>query len=197
MAPTNEYLADPEVQERLAKHDNRLIKLMTVRFPGEAPEEHCDFNRPREFELLAGYLDRFSDIDFRDGRVTVTEAARATYGVTDNGGYLDRRIVGILAPSSVFNQKHFSNGQCCRVDDQGRIIRDDRERIAIAALQEAADWATRAAVRAATSGGKHMRGAERRARKIAPASSEKLRAIASEARSHIVDQAQLALGQGD
>lgn len=196
MAPRNTYLMDETVQRRLADHDRQLIKGSTTWFPGEEPEVHWDFNRAKEFELLGAFLDRFSDLDFRDGKVTLEEAARATYGVSDD--YLVGRIATThLNPASGFN-KTCMNGQVCVVDADGsHIIRDDRVRVARERYQAAADKFQHRVTKTTVSAGKSLNAEQRRSLRIAPGAEEQLKQITEVVVDATMRQTRRALGAGE
>ena len=195
MAPSNEYLLDETVQQRLAAHDNKLIKGHTVWFPGETPEVHWDFNRSKEFELLGAYVNGFQDIDFRDGNVTVQDAALATYGTTDE--YLTGRIANThLHPASAFNKAQ-TNGMVTMATADGRIIRDDRLLVAKERFQEAADRFEHRVVKSSTAAAKSLNAEKRRSLRIAPGAEQDLAAITSGTLDSVLGQQQRALGQGE
>lgn len=192
MAPSNDYLLDEQVQQRLAAHDHKLIKGSTVWFPGEAPEVHWDFNRPKEYELLAAFLDGFSDIDYRDGKVTVDDAARAVYGTADE--YLTGRIASThLNPASGFN-KTLANGEVVMMAADGvRIIRDDRMRVAQDRYQEAADKFEHRVVKSTTAAARSLKAAHKRSIRIAPTAKNELSAISTNTLNNVTGQQQLAI----
>jgi hypothetical protein len=193
MAPSNDYLLDETVRERLAAHDRRLIKGSTSWFPGEEPEVHWDFNRAREFELLTAYLDGFTDLAYRDGEVTVEGAAEATYGTGDD--YLKGRISGThLNPASGFN-KGLANGEVVMVGPDGeRIIRGNRVAVASERVQAAADQGQHRMIRAAAIAARQVATAKRRGLRIAPAAAGELDAIINSAVENTVEQQRLAFG---
>jgi hypothetical protein len=195
MAPSNEYLVDEVVQRQLAGHDNKLIKGHTTWFPGEEPEVHWDFNRPKEFELLGAYLDGFQDIDFRDGNVTVRNAALATYGTVDD--YLLGRVANThLHPASAFNKAQ-TNGMVILATADGRIIRDDRLRVATEMHQAALDVATHRITKTVASAGKRVGASQRRALRIAPGAEKDLAVLTETTVDDIMGETRRALGRGE
>ena len=180
MAPSNPFLMDEHVQQQLAAHDQKLIKGSTVWFPGETPEVHWDFHRPKELELLGGFLNGFSDIDYRDRKVTVTDACRATYGMVDE--YLVSRIAGThLNPASQFNKTQM-NGQVAVVASDGAtIVRDDRLRVAMDITQEAADRYEHRVTKAQDTASKSLKLKLKRSLRIAPGADVQLKAITEHA----------------
>lgn len=196
MAPTNTYLMDETIQARLAAHDRQLIKGSTTWFPGEDPEVHWDFNRSKEFELLGDFLDQFSDIDFRDGKVTIEDAARATYGSSDE--YLVGRITTThMHPASGFNKTRM-NGQVAVVAQDGsHIIRDDRLRIATERYQAAADKFEHRVAKSIGTASKSLKAEQRRSMRIAPDAGNEVAAITEKTWADTSSQGRLAIGQGE
>lgn len=173
MAPSNDYLLDETVQIRLAAHNPHLIKFTTVWFPGEDPVKHCDFDRSTELGLLAAFIGGFTDMDFRNGGVTVEDAEQATYGFVDE--YLTKRICSThLHPASSFNKTTQMNGQVVLVAQDGsHIMRDDRLRVATERYQVAADKFHVRVDRTVNNASKSLKVEERRSLRIAPAADLK------------------------
>ena len=195
MAPSNPYLVDEAVQRKLAEHDGKLIKCLSVRFPGGESEEHWDFHRPKEYELLNAFLGRFSDVDYREGKVTVEDAVVATYGTADE--YLRNRIVKThLRSDSAFNKAHM-NGMVTMATEDGLIVRGDRVVVATRDFQEKADAGQRRLVKSAGTVAKSLNVQRRRSLRIAPSAAGELDAIANEMLNNVVDEQQRALGQGE
>lgn len=196
MAPSNEYLMDQTIRARLAEHDRKLIKGSTTWFPGEEPEVHWDFNRTKEFELFQSFLDRFTDLDFRDGNVTVEAAATATYGFADD--YLTSRIATThLNPASGFNKACMDGQVAVVAPDGSHIIRDDRLRVATERFQAAADKFQHRVAKTTTSAGKSLNAERRRSLRIASDAEDRLKEIAQHTWDATSEQTRLALGRGD
>jgi hypothetical protein len=196
--PGNDYLLDPAVQAHLAAHDGELITIsVPKRFPGQPqPPDQFDFNRSKEVELLSGYLNGFTDIDYRDGNVTVDDAAQAVYGTVDE--YLANRIaLTHLKADSAFNKAQM-NGQVTIVGMDGqRIIRDSRRRVVEALVREKTDAFQHAMTKKAHTAAKPVNAAIRKAGRIAPGSEADMKAIAREAADNAAHEQYLALGQGE
>jgi hypothetical protein len=195
MAPTNDWLMDASIQQQLAAHDPKLIKGSTTWFPGEEPVEHWDFHRPREMERLAEFLESHTDLDFRNGNVTVDDAAMAVYGLLDP--YLTNRIRNVhLNPSSGFNKTRM-DGTIAVVDvDEATIIQDDRNRVALAVYQARLDRYQEKVGKAIAREGKGVKRAERRALRIAPTSEEKLREVTEQTVEATFQETRRTLGTG-
>lgn len=193
MAPHNPHL-DDGIVERLARHNNRLVKRTTIEFLGETPEVHWDFNRPVEYRLIKSHLDQFAEPDFRDGKVTLDKVATAAYGHTDE--YLLQRMAGLLKPASSFNKEYSLNGLVYVVDTDGHVKREDRHALALRELTNRTD---KAQANVAKTVGREQRGvnaAMKRATRINPDGRAELEAARSEFADAVIGQTQLALGSG-
>jgi hypothetical protein len=195
MAPSNDYLQDETVQTELAAHDAHLIKGSTTWFPGEDPQVHWDFNRAKEWELLSGYVGQYSDLQFRQGEVTLEEAVKATYGKTDE--YLTNRLQGHLKPGSGFNHS-LMNGEVCIVGPDGAsLIRDNRRRLAEEVKQAANDEAEIQSAKKLVVQGKKATLGTKRALRIDPSAQEACEIIDRKTVEHLMNQGILSLGSGD
>lgn len=197
MAPSNTYLQDKAVQDHLAAHDPLLIKYTATWSPGQDPEQHCDFNRDREFELLGDHLRQFTDADFRSGNVLIADALQAAYG-TSNDEYLAARLTSThLHPASTFNKKVMSNGQVMTADPSGtHIIRGDRRQLALEIAQMAADLAATKAARSLTRIGKSLTYQNRKALRVDPTAKKEIGEIGYRTAENIQEQTRLALNPG-
>jgi hypothetical protein len=197
MAPSNEFLADPAVVTQLAAHNPKLVRKTTVEFfDSEAPEVHLDFNRPVEAMLLSGFLGRYAEPDFTDGKVLVEDAAEHVYG--DTVEYLLDRVTGMLKATSVFNKNHAVNGRIYMANKtSGVISRGDRAMVALDEIDAALDKAEHLAGRSARAQRRRIEAADRRAKRIAPDNRAELEEHRRERQAEIGRRTQLELEGGD
>lgn len=182
MAPSNTYLTEDTVRQ-LAAHNNHLIKRTTIEFPGEDPEVHWDFHRPVEYELLGGFLDRYAEPDFTDGKVTVAAAGLHVYGAVDE--YLLSRTAGMMTPASAFNKAYSVNGLVYVVSPNGAVLRGNRTEIALRILDDRAGVARERVGRVATTQLRGIEAAARKALRTDPASRAVLEARQGEVLAQI------------
>jgi hypothetical protein len=195
MAPSNPYLEDKDVQQRLAAHNNRLIKRTSIEFLGEEPEVHWDFNRAVEFALLNAFLDQFAEPDFRDGKVTVKAAAGAVYG-SDVDDYLQNRAIGLLRPASGFNKEYSLNGLLFVALANGSIARANRGELADSELITRTDMARERLEKTALVQFRGINAAYKRAVRIDPENKARLEARRGELESVIGRSTMAILGAG-
>lgn len=202
MAPSNtvnEYLLDEDVRNRLKAHNEGLVQGLIKILVGQAPEDAkvlWVFCRAKEVELLGAYFKGFQEIDFRDGNVTVADAAVATYSYTDD--YLFDRIAKThLGPDSVFNKTQ--GGNLLKATADGRIVREDRFQTAKGIVQEKADGYLRALGKKADTAAKPVLAAIRKAERIAPGHEREYKAISRGAADLAVEHQYdvLALTEGE
>jgi hypothetical protein len=197
MAPGNTYLDDPAVRRKLGAHNNRLIQGSRRWFYGETPDEdqdHWDFNGAVELDLLSKYVQRFAEPDFKDGKVTVADAAVATYGYTD--AYLENRIAGHMVAYSAFNKKYSVNGLVFSLGALGTIVRADRSALAKALVERPLTAAEEQLVKSATRHGKRVQRQYKRAVRIDPDGRPELESMLGERESDIGRATQQALASG-
>lgn len=198
MTQGNDYLLDPAVQQQLQAHDQDLLAQSVPPWPLGAPQPASIvvFNRKREAELLKIYADNFTDIDFRDGNVTVDDAAQATYGTADEY-FTDRIVKTWLKPDSGFNKEQ-ADGHVLVVGPDGQhIIRNTRRSAAADLVQTRSDHMERALARKAVTVAKPVKAAINRAERIAPGSKADMQAIARGAADNVARETYRALGQGE
>lgn len=190
----NDYLADPAVRAKLRGHHPKLI---TVHWQGidenEPGEPHFVFNTAVEEELLSPYLEGFSDIDYRDGVVTVEDATKATYGYIDV--YVRNRLAKTHLKLDGSYNKHQANGHLTIVAADGNtIVRGGTDAIGANHLQTRLDsWATKV-ITTATKSSRYVNAAERRVKKLAPGVD--IKAMKAETLSQVVEREQRAIEEG-
>jgi hypothetical protein len=196
MTPGNDYLLDPVVQQELQAHDKDLLSQNVPAWPLGAPQPApvVVFNRSREKELLKSYVDGFTPIDFRDGNVTVNNAALAVYGKVDE--YLEDRLVRTwFKPDSTFNREQGDSAVLVVGLDGQTITLSDRLDAAAALVQGRADAFQKAMIKKAQTASKPVVAAINRGKRVAPGSAEALQAIARSAADNAVIEQYKALGQ--
>lgn len=198
MTSGNDYLLDPAVQQQLQAHDGDLLSQSVPPWPLGAPQPTpvVLFNRKRETTLLGAYVGSFTDIDFRDGNVTVDAAAQAVYGTVDEY-FTDRIVRTWLKPDSSFNLAQADGHVVVVAPDGMHIVRDGRRNVAERLVREKADTFEHAMAKKANTAAKPVKSAINRAERIDPGSKADMEAIAREAADNAAREQYRALGQGE
>lgn len=196
-----EYLAIDANVQRLVAHNPRILKKVwgAENFNDDPVVLKVTINGPEERSGLSTHLDGFDGPDFRDGHVTLLEAAEAVFGpLTDPEGddaFLVKRVRSTVS-SVDFSVKYGPNGFGYTV--VGDVIRrDTRRTIAFDRLGDRITVGAERAAKVAIIQGRGIKNTCTSVSKLDPESASELRALEAEGRVQISSRVALEIGAGE